>query len=133
MCPDVTFLQERIYDCGHRKRDKQSVNVNSFLQVSCYSNESVVQQERSNCIVSSIRLSARFDWHNFALALAVSFTTFGLITSGSGALCNECPPQQHAVGHKYDRSWGDTWAMPTPHQRNCCVILSWSLRTDQLQ
>ena len=61
MCPDVTFLQERIYDCGHRKRDKQSVNVNSFLQVSCYSNESVVQQERSNCIVSSIRLSARFD------------------------------------------------------------------------
>jgi len=29
---------------GHLKRDKQSVRVNSFLQVSCSSNESVVQQ-----------------------------------------------------------------------------------------
>ena len=56
MRPDVTFMQERVGDCGYRKRDKQSVHVNSFLHVSCSSNETVVQQERSNCTVSSIRL-----------------------------------------------------------------------------
>jgi len=59
--PDVTFMQERVCDCDYRKRDEQKVHVNSFLQVSCTSNEIVVQQERSNCIVSSIRSSVRFD------------------------------------------------------------------------
>jgi len=73
MRPDVTFLQERIYDCGYRKRDKHSIHVNSFLQVSCYSNESVVQQEQSNCIVISIRLSARFDWHTELCSCARRF------------------------------------------------------------
>jgi len=68
--PDDNFMQGRVCDCRYRKRDKQSVHVNSFLQVSCSSKESVVQQERSNCIVSSIRLSVRFDWRSFALALA---------------------------------------------------------------
>ena len=48
----------------------------SFLQVNCSSNESVVQQERSNCIVSSIRLSVRFDWRNFALALDAPLQSF---------------------------------------------------------
>jgi len=52
------------------------VRFNSFLQVSCSSNESVVQQERSNCIVSSIRLSVPFDWRNFALALAAPLQSF---------------------------------------------------------
>jgi len=43
----------------------------SFLQVShCSLNESSVQQERSNCILSSIRWLVWFDWRNFALALA---------------------------------------------------------------
>jgi len=36
MRPDVTFMQERISDCGYRKRDKLSVLVKSFLQVSCF-------------------------------------------------------------------------------------------------
>ena len=46
-----------------------------------------IKQEWNNCIVSSIHLPVRFDWRNFAFALAiripiaVSFTTFGLITS----------------------------------------------------
>ena len=48
----------------------------SFLQVSCSSNESVVQQKRRNCIVSSICLSVRFDWRNFALALAAPLQSF---------------------------------------------------------
>ena len=48
----------------------------NFLQVSCSSNERVVQQERSNCIVSSIRLSVRFDWRTFALALAAPLQSF---------------------------------------------------------
>jgi len=69
----VTFVQER--NCGYRKRDKQSVHVNSFLQVS-FSNESVVQQERSSCIVSSIHLPVRFDWRNFALAPAAPLQSF---------------------------------------------------------
>jgi len=47
-----------------------------FLQVSCSSNESVVQQERRNCIVSSICLSVRFDWRNFALALVAPLQRF---------------------------------------------------------
>jgi len=51
MRPDITFMQERVCDCGYRKWDKQSVHVSSFLQVSCSSNESAVQQEWSNCIV----------------------------------------------------------------------------------
>jgi len=59
--PRPCFMQERVCDCGYRKQDKQSVHVNSFLQVSCSSKESVVQRERSSCIVSSIRLSVRFD------------------------------------------------------------------------
>ena len=61
MCPDVTFMQERICDFGYLKQDKQSVHAKSFLQVSCSSNESVVQQEPSNCILSSIHLSVLFD------------------------------------------------------------------------
>jgi len=68
MRPDVIIM--RVCDPGYRKRLKQKVHVSSFLQVSCSSNESVVQQERSNCIVSSICLSVRFDWRNFAPALA---------------------------------------------------------------
>jgi len=57
--PDVTFMQERICDCVHRKRDKQSVHVNSFLHFSCSSNNSVIQQEQSklykfNSLVSSV-------------------------------------------------------------------------------
>jgi len=77
MRPDVTFMQEHVCDCGYRKRDKQKVHVNSFLQVGCSSNESaVVQQGRSNCIVCSIRLSVRFDWGNFALALAAPLQSF---------------------------------------------------------
>jgi len=63
-------------DFGYRKRDKQKVHVNSFLQVNCTSNESVVQQERSNCIVNSIRLSVRFDWCNFAFTLAAPLQSF---------------------------------------------------------
>jgi len=54
----------------------QKVYVNSFLQVSCTLNESIVQQERSNCIVSLIRLSVRFDWRNFALVLAAPLQSF---------------------------------------------------------
>jgi len=64
MRPNVTFMQERGCDCDYRKREKQKIHVNSFLsflKVGYSSNESVVQQERSNCIVSSIRLSVRFD------------------------------------------------------------------------
>jgi len=76
MRPDVTFVQERVWDCGYRKRDKQSIHVKSFLQVSCSSNESVIQQERSNFIVSSIRLSVRFDWRNFALWFAAPLQSF---------------------------------------------------------
>ena len=76
MRPDVTFMQERVCDCGYRKRDKQKVHINSFLQVSYSSNESVVQQEWSNCIVMSIRLLGRFDWRNFALALAAPLQSF---------------------------------------------------------
>jgi len=34
MRPDVTFMQERDCNCGYWKRDKFSVHVNSFLQVS---------------------------------------------------------------------------------------------------
>jgi len=74
--PEFTFMQERVCDCGYRKWDKQSVHVSSFLQVSCSSNESVVQQERNNCIASSIRLSGRFDWRDFALAPAASLQSF---------------------------------------------------------
>jgi len=55
---------------------KVSVHVNSFLQVSCSWNESTVQQELSNCILSSICLSVRFDWRNFALALAAPLQSF---------------------------------------------------------
>ena len=61
MHPDITFMQERICDCDHQKRDKQSVHVNSFLQVSCSLNESGFQQQRNNGILSSIRLSVLFD------------------------------------------------------------------------
>jgi len=57
MRPEVTFMQEHVCDCDYRKRDKQSVYATSFLQVSCSSNGSVIQQERSNCIISSIRAS----------------------------------------------------------------------------
>ena len=42
----------------------------SFLQVSCSSNESVVQQERRNCIVSSICLLVLFDG---SICLSVQF------------------------------------------------------------
>jgi len=42
MRPELA-LQERICDC-YRKWDKQSIHVTSFLQVSCSSNESAVQQ-----------------------------------------------------------------------------------------
>ena len=76
MRPDVTFMQEPVWHCGYRKRDTQSVHVKIFLQVGCSSNESVVQQEGSNCIVSSIRLSVRFDWRNFALAFAAPLQSF---------------------------------------------------------
>ena len=76
MSPDVTFMHERVCDCGYRERDNQKVHFNSFLQVSCSSNESLVQQERSNCIVRSIRLSVRLDWRNFALALAAPLQSF---------------------------------------------------------
>jgi len=76
MRPDVTFMQERVCDCDYRKRDKQKINVNSFLQVGCSSKESIVQQERSNCIVYSNRLSVLFDWRNFALALAAPLQSF---------------------------------------------------------
>jgi len=69
-------MQDRVCDCGNRKRDKQKVHVNSFLEVICTSNESAVQQERSNYIVSSIRLSVRFDWRNFALAFAAPLQSF---------------------------------------------------------
>jgi len=63
----------------------------SFLQVSCSSNKSVVQQERRNCTVNSISqfclidvtLHLRSKLHCRAL-----FTTFGLITSGSSTLSN---------------------------------------------
>ena len=56
MCPDVTFMQERVCDCGYRKRDKQKVYVNSFLQVTYSSNESVVQHGRSSqCLQQSVR------------------------------------------------------------------------------
>jgi len=48
----------------------------SFLQVSCSSEKSVVQQERRNRIVSPICLSVRFDWCNFALALAAPLQSF---------------------------------------------------------
>jgi len=70
----VTFMC--VCDCGYQKRRKQKVHVNSFLQVSCSSNESLVQQERSNCIVSSICLSVWYDWRNFALALAAPLQNF---------------------------------------------------------
>jgi len=49
MHQDVAFMQQRVCVCGYRKRERWSVS--SFLQVTCSSNESVVQQERSNCIV----------------------------------------------------------------------------------
>jgi len=39
------------------------------------SNKNAVQQEWSNCTVTSIRLSDRFDWRNFALALAAQIST----------------------------------------------------------
>jgi len=48
MRPDVTFMQERVCDCGRvcdRKRGEQKVHVNSFLQLSCSSIEIAVQQE----------------------------------------------------------------------------------------
>jgi len=61
MRPDVTLMQERVCDCSYRKRDKQSVHVSSFLQVTSSSNERVVQQERSSCIASLIRFAVRFD------------------------------------------------------------------------
>jgi len=47
-----------------------------FLLVSCSSNESVAQQERRNCIVSSICLSVQFDWRNFALGFAAPLQSF---------------------------------------------------------
>ena len=41
---------------------------NQFMSAvfSCYWNENAIQQEWSNCFVSSIRLLVRFDWRNFA-------------------------------------------------------------------
>ena len=47
-----------------------------ILQVRYSSNESVVQQERSNRIISSVLLSVRFDWRNFALAPATPLQSF---------------------------------------------------------
>jgi len=38
MRPDVIFMQEHVWDCDYRKRDMQSVHVESFLWVSCSSN-----------------------------------------------------------------------------------------------
>jgi len=58
--------------------------ISSFLQVSRASNKSAVQQEWSNCTVSSIRVSDLFDWRNCICAFRsyrhcrASFTTFGL-------------------------------------------------------
>ena len=43
MRPSVNFVQERVVACGYRERD--AVRVGSFLQVSCSSNESAVQQK----------------------------------------------------------------------------------------
>ena len=67
---------------------ERSISSCSFLQVRGSSNETAVQLQLSNCIVSLIRLSVRFDWPKFALALDLlcrsPFTPFGLITSGSG-------------------------------------------------
>jgi len=71
--------------------DKSNQFMLSFLQVSCSSNKSVVQQERRNCIVNSISqfclidvtLHLRSPFHCRA-----SFTTFGLIASGSSTLSN---------------------------------------------
>jgi len=97
MRTDFTFMQERVCDCGYRKWDKQSVHVSSFLQVSCSSIESAIQQELTNCIAISIHLSLRFDWLKFCtctcarrsdLHCRASFTPSGLITSGSGTLSN---------------------------------------------
>jgi len=76
MRPDVSFMQERLCDCGNRELNKQKVHVNSFLQVRCSSNESFVQQERSNCIACSIRLTVWFEWRNFALVLAAPMQSF---------------------------------------------------------
>ena len=39
--------------------------------------------------LSSFRLSVRFDWRNFAFALAASFATFGFFARGSGTLSND--------------------------------------------
>ena len=48
----------------------------NFLQVSCSSNENVIQQEWSNCFISSVRLSVQFDSRNFALALVAPSQSF---------------------------------------------------------
>jgi len=72
---EVTSKQEHACACGYRKQERYSVYVSSFLQATRPSNESAVQQEWSNCIVSSIRLSGRFDWRNFVLVLAARIST----------------------------------------------------------
>ena len=54
------------------KTRKVISSFSSFLQVSRSSNKSAVQQEWSNYTVSSIRLSDRFDWRNFALSARIS-------------------------------------------------------------
>ena len=62
---DRIYIQEHVCACVYRKREKQSFHVNNYLQVSCSSNKSVVQRERSNCTLSTIPLSVRFvvTWH----------------------------------------------------------------------
>jgi len=48
----------------------------SFLQFSCSSDKSVVQQERRNRIVRLISWSVRFDWRNFPPAPAAPLQSF---------------------------------------------------------
>jgi len=36
MCTDVTFMQERLCDCGYRKRDKQSGHVLTVFSMSVH-------------------------------------------------------------------------------------------------
>jgi len=68
--PGLTFKQEHVYVLVVYESEKSNQFMSAVFSKPVVLRTKAVQQEWNSCIVRWIRLSVRFNWRNFALALA---------------------------------------------------------------